>query len=433
MSTPPNSHRAGLRPGGAGSALEIGGRQLNRLPLEGVRVADFTWIGAGSFTTKLLADHGADVIKIESHGRMDSLRSSRPYQDGIPGINRSGYFADRNSSKRSVTLNLKTAEGQELARRLIATSDVVANNFTPGTMEKFGLGYEAVREIKQDIVYIAMSMQGASGPEHKYLGYGLTMGALTGLQFLSGLPDREPAGIGTNFSDHIPNPCHAAFAVLAALYHRRRTGEGQYIDLAQTESTIALLGPTMAQFSANGDVAERSGNERPPLSPHGVYPCRGEDRWIAISAWDDRSWIALTTVLGNPNWSRGAEFSDAVGRWAGRAAIEARLAAATRDWDAEALMTTLQRAGVAAGVVRTAADIVDEDPQLRHRNHWVTLAHPEMGNTVYNAPPFRIKGAPRAPRFAAPLLGQHTDDVCADIFGLSRAEIAKLSEAGALT
>ena len=406
---------------------------MNRLPLEGIRVADFTWIGAGSFTTKLLADHGADVIKIESHGRMDSLRSSRPYQAGIPGINRSGYFADRNSSKRSVTLNMKTAEGQELARRLIATSDVVANNFTPGTMDKFGLGYEAVRKIKKDIVYIAMSMQGASGPDHKYLGYGLTMGALTGLQFLSGLPDREPAGTGTNFSDHIPNPCHAAFSVLAALHHRRRTGEGQYIDLGQTEPTIALLGPTMAQFSANGDVAERSGNERPPLSPHGIYPCRGEDRWIAISAWDDRSWIALTTVLGNPSWSQGAEFSDAVGRWAGRATIEAGLAATTLAWDAEELMTTLQRAGVAAGVVRTAADIVDEDPQLRHRNHWVTLAHPEMGNTVYNAPPFRIEGAPQAPRFAAPLLGQHTDDVCADVFGLSQAEIAKLREAGALT
>jgi len=406
---------------------------LNRLPLEGIRVADFTWIGAGSFTTKLLADHGADVIKIESHGRMDSLRSSRPYQAGIPGINRSGYFADRNSSKRSVTLNLKTAEGQELARRLIATSDVVANNFTPGTMEKFGLGYESVREIKQDIVYIAMSMQGVSGPENKYLGYGLTMGALTGLQYLSGLPNREPAGTGTNFSDHIPNPCHAAFSILAALHHRRRTGEGQYIDLAQIEPTIALLGPAMAQFSANGDVAERSGNERLPLSPHGIYPCRGEDRWIAISAWDDRSWMALTTVLSSPSWSQGAEFSDAVGRWAGRATIEAGLAAATQDWDAEELMTALQRAGVAAGVVRTAADIVDEDPQLRHRNHWVTLTHPEMGETVYNAPPFRLEGAPQAPRFAAPLLGQHTDDVCADIFGLSQAEIAKLREAGALT
>jgi benzylsuccinate CoA-transferase BbsF subunit len=364
---------------------------------------------------------------------MDSLRSSRPYQDGRPGINRSGYFADRNSSKRSITLNMKTTEGQELARRLIATSDVVANNFTPGTMEKFGLGYEAVRAIKKDIVYIAMSMQGAAGPEHKYLGYGLTMGALTGLQYLSGLSDREPAGTGTNFSDHIPNPCHAAFAVLAALHHRRRTGEGQYIDVAQTEPTIALLGPAMMRFTANREMTERSGNERLPQTPHGVYPCRGDDRWIAISAWDDRSWIALTTVLGDPQWSLAPEFSDAAGRWAGRAAIEAGLSTATQAWDAEELMKALQRAGVAAGVVRTAADIVDVDPQLKHRQHWVKLDHPEMGKTVYNAPPFRIEGAPQAPRFAAPLLGQHTDEVCADIFGLSPAEITTLREAGALT
>jgi benzylsuccinate CoA-transferase BbsF subunit len=281
---------------------------LSRSPLHGVRVADFTWIGAGSFTTKLLADHGADVIKIESRSRMDSLRNSRPYKDGVPGINRSGYFADRNSSKRSTTLNLKTENGKELARRLIATSDIVANNFTPGTMEKFGLGYEVVREIRKDIIYIAMSMQGAAGPEHQYLGYGLTMGALTGLQFLSGLPDREPAGTGTNFSDHIPNPCHAAFAILAALRHRRQTGVGQYIDIAQTEPTIALLGPIMGDCSVNNRIAERSGNERPPLAPHGVYRCRGEDRWIAISAWRDATWAALRGVLGDPPLRSRYEF-----------------------------------------------------------------------------------------------------------------------------
>src|SRR5260370_14945123 len=206
---------------------ESGSHQLKPLPLRGIRVADFTWIGAGSFTTKLVADHGADVIKIESSGRMDSLRGSPPYKDGVPGINRSGYFADRNSSKRSITLNLKTEAGKELAQRLIATSDIVANNFTPGTMEKFGLGYEAVRAIKPDIIYIAMSMQGAAGPEHKYLRYGLTMRALTGLQFLSGLPAPEPARTGTNFSDPIPHPCHAAFAGLSSLSPLPPTGARQ--------------------------------------------------------------------------------------------------------------------------------------------------------------------------------------------------------------
>lgn len=396
-------------------------------------MADFTWIGAGSFTTKLLADHGADVIKIESRGRMDSLRSSRPYKDGVAGINRSGYFADRNSSKRSITLNLKTQAGKDLARRLIQSSDIVANNFTPGTMEKFGLGYRDVREIKKDIIYIAMSMQGADGPEHKYLGYGLTMGALTGLQFLSGLPDREPAGTGTNFSDHIPNPCHAAFAILAALRHRRLTGEGQYIDVAQTEPTIALLGPTMADFSANGRIQERSGNARAPRAPHGVFQCNGNDRWIAISAWQDESWAALCKVLGDPPFAAAPEFRTAQGRWAGRLQIEAGIASIVRYWGAEDLMLALQHAGVAAGVVRTAADIVDEDPQLQHRRHWVKLEHPEMGTSIYNAPPFRISGARPTPVAPAPLLGQHTDEVLTEILGLDTATVENLRQDDVLT
>lgn len=406
---------------------------MSRLPLEGIRVADFTWIGAGSFTTKLLADHGADVIKIESAERLDSLRSSRPYKDGVPGLNRSGYFADRNSSKRSITLNLKTAEGQHLARQLIATSDIVANNFTPGTMEKFGLGYDDVRRIRSDVIYLAMSMQGASGPEYKYLGYGLTIGALTGLQFMCGLPEREPAGTGTNFPDHIPNPCHAAFAVLAALRHRRKTGQGQYIDVAQTEPTVALLGPEIMKYNANSATDGRTGNQRSPRSPHGVFPCRGVDKWVAISAWEDRAWTSLVTTLGEPAWLSVPEFATCAGRWTHRAELEAGLARVTKEWDAEALMEALQAEGVAAGVVRTAADIVDHDPQLQHRGHWVKLQHPEMGETVYNAPPFRISDHPVTPLHAAPLLGQHTDDVCRDVFGLGDAEIGVLRSNGVLT
>jgi benzylsuccinate CoA-transferase BbsF subunit len=406
---------------------------LNSLPLEGVRVADFTWIGAGSFTTKLLADHGAEVIKIESNERMDSLRNSRPYKDGVPGMNRSGYFADRNSSKRSITLNLKTEAGQNLARRLIVQSHIVANNFTPGTMEKFGLGYGAVREFKKDIIYISMSMQGDSGPESRYLGYGLTIGALTGLQHLSGLPEREPAGTGTNFSDHIPNPCHAAFAILAALRHHRRTGEGQYIDVAQTEPTIALIGPTIIDYSVNGANTDRTGNERLPISPHGIYPCSGQDRWIAISAKSDGAWRALVDVLGAPGWATDAAYATGLGRWSGRKDIDAHLGAVTKEWVAEELMGRLQDVGVAAGVVNTAADVVDRDPQLVHRGHWVTLNHPEMGPSIYNAPPFRIVGSSPVPRSPAPLLGQHTDEVCTEVFGLAASEIEALRRDGILS
>lgn len=404
---------------------------MSKLPLEGVRVADFTWIGAGAFTTKLLADFGAQVIKIESAERLDALRGSRPFRDGKPGVNRSGYFADRNSSKRGITLNLKSAKGQELARQLIAKSDVVANNFSPGVMEKFGLGYKDVRRIRPDIVYISMSMQGGAGPEHKYLGFGLTIGALTGLQYLSGLPEAEPAGTGTNFPDHIPNPCHAAFAVLAALFHRRRTGEGQLIDMAQTEPMISLLGPTILNYTANGDLSERTGNVRMPRVPHGVYPCAGDDRWIAISAWTDAAWEALIRVLGFPNWA-DRELSGAERRLARRQEIDDGIAEITRQRDADELMAALQGEGVPAGVVRSAADVVLSDPQLRHRGHWVRLHHREMGRSLYNAPPFRMSGVDTVPRTPAPLLGEHTSEVCKEIFGFADDEIAKLRDEGVL-
>jgi benzylsuccinate CoA-transferase BbsF subunit len=401
-------------------------------PLSGVRIADFTWIGAGSFTTKLLADFGADVIKIESATRLDTLRDGAPFKDGIRGVNRSGYFADRNSSKRSVTIDMKRPEGQALARKLIARSDVVANNFTPGTMEKFGLGYEAVRAIREDIIYIAMSMQGSSGPEHKYLGYGLTIGALTGLQYLSGLPDRQPAGTGTNFPDHIPNPCHAAFAILAALRHRRRSGQGQMIDMAQTEPMISLLGPAVAQWTANGDVPDRRGNQHVAGAPHGVYPCAGDDRWIAISAIGPAAWSGLIQVLGLNSLGADERLLHANVRWARRAEIDRAIAGATKSWDAEKLMSALQEVGVAAGVVRDAAEIVTRDPQLQAREHWVSLQHPEMGKSIYNAPAYRMSGVETGPYSPAPLLGQHTEEVCRDVLELKPDEISALVDSGVL-
>jgi benzylsuccinate CoA-transferase BbsF subunit len=405
---------------------------MNKFPLAGITVADFTWIGAGSYTTKILADFGADVIKIESAERLDTLRDAKPFQGGIRGVNRSGYFADRNSSKRSVTLNLKTEEGRALARRIVEGSDVVANNFTPGTMEKFGLGYEAVRALRKDIVYIAMSMHGQDGPEAKYLGYGLTMGAVTGLHHLCGLPDQEPAGTGTNFPDHVPNPSHAAFAILAALRHRRRTGEGQFIDVAQIEPTIALLGPAVMDYTTNGRVAGRVGNQHIAAAPHGVYPARGDDRWIAISAPTDAAWRSLLQVLEDPALAQDARFATATARWDHRAALDAALGRVTAQHDALELAQRLQQRGVAAGPVQDAADVLQRDPQLRARGHWVHLDHPEMGRTVYNALPFRMSRTPGYPNRPAPLLGQHTDEVLRDRLGLAQSEIDALRSRGAL-
>ena len=401
---------------------------MSKLPLAGIRVTDFTWIGAGSYTTKLLADFGAEVIKIESSTRMDSLRSTAPFKDRIPGINRSGYFADRNTSKRSIRLNLKHPEAPAIARDLIATSDVVANNFTPGTLEKFGLGYGDVAKFKPDIIYVAMSMQGGAGPDAKYVGFGLTIAALTGLQYLSGQPDRPPAGTGTNYPDHVPNPCHGAFAVLSAIYHKRKTGEGQLIDLAQTEPTIALLGPAVVDYTVNGRVAERSGNDYWNAAPRGAYPCAGTNRWIAISIYTDEQWRALDELLGVTTEAR--EWTDRSVRLEHRRELDALVAARTCTWDARELMTALQARGVPAGVVQNAKDLVDDDAQLAHRKHWITLEHKEMGRTLYNAPPIRLSRTPAELSRPAPLLGEHTEEVCMDLLGMSRSRYEELHAAG---
>lgn len=401
-------------------------------PLAGVRVTDFTWMGAGSFATRLLADLGADVIKVESRMRLDTLRESKPFKDGIPGVNRSGYFSERNASKRSITLNMKSARAQELARALIAKSDIVANNFTPGTMEKFGLGYEDVRGFSPRSIYIAMSMQGSSGPEANYLGYGLTMGAVTGLHNLCGYPDRDPVGTGTNFPDHVPNPTHAAFAVLAALWYRRRTGIGQHIDLAQIEPTISLLGPSVLDFTANGHIAERAGNQHVAGAPHGVYPCAGVDRWIAIAATGDAQWRALVDVLGAGELGGDARFADPLGRWRHRGMLDGLIAGATHNWQAAELMHRLQANGVPAGVVNDSADVLRSDPQIAQRGQWIYLQHAEMGETVYTGAPFQLSRTPGQLTRPAPLLGEHTEQVCREELGLSESEIAALYEQGVL-
>ncbi len=398
------------------------------LPLNGIRVADFTWIGAGSFTTKLLADFGADVIKIETATRLDSLRETAPFKDGIAGVNRSGYFADRNTSKRSITLNLKHERAREIARKLIAQSDIVANNFTPGTMEKFGLGYEAVKAFKPDIIYLAMSMQGASGPDSRFVGFGLTIAALTGLQHLSGPAERMPAGTGTNYPDHVPNPSHGAFAVLAAIYRKRKTGLGQFIDLAQTEPTIALLGPAMVDYTANGRVAERCGNRHPDSVPHGVYPCKGENRWITISVYDDAQWRALAETLGPPRNERAWQNFNV--RREHEAELDQLISEQTCQRDAAELMTQLQARGVPSGVVQNARDLIDNDPQLAHRQHWLKLEHKEMGASLYNATPVRLSETPAQITRPAPLLGEHTHEVCTQLLGIDEHEFERLRGAG---
>jgi len=402
----------------------------DRLPLAGVRIADFTWVGAGPFLTKPLADHGADVIKVESRTRTDSIRDMPPFAGGVRGLNRSGYFANRNSSKRSICLDLKTTEGRDLALRLIAASDIVVNNFTPGTMDRLGLGYEAARAVRPDVIYLEMPMQGSTGPHKNFRGYGMSIAAAGGVFGLSGYPDRPPVGTGTNYPDHVPNPLHGAIAVLAALRNRRRTGRGQYIEVAQLESTVNLIGPSMVAAAA-GEPTFRRGNEDETAIPHGVYPCAGEDRWCAIAVLDDAQWSALVQVLGAPEWACDPALATSEGRRADPS-LDESLASATRGWEPEILADALTAAGVPAARVNNARDLIESDPQLRARGHWVKLRHPEMGDCIYDGIPYRLSKTPGRLQWAAPQLGADTWAVCTELLGVSNTEYERLEESGAV-
>lgn len=388
-------------------------------PLRGIRVIDFSWVGAGSYATKILADLGADVIKIESTKKVDGIRLSPPFAGGESGVNRSGYFADRNTSKRSMLLNLKHAEAVQIALRLIADADIVCNNFSPGVMDRLGLGYDAVSEVNPRIVYLSMSMNGASGPERNARGYGAMMSAITGFHHLSGIPGRIPAGTGTNYPDHIPNPTHAAFALLAALRHSRRTGRGQQIDMAQTEAMLVTLGPEMLAWTVNGDDPAPVGNSADGWVWQDVLPGRADDSWIAVSARTVDEWRALLGALDLPGTLDPQRDRSAI-------------ATAVARWDNHELAHELQRVGVPAAPVLSPPEVVD-DPQLTHREHWQMLEHPEMGRTLYNGQPFRFARARVQPTSSAPLLGEHTAEICEELLGLEPAEIERLRDTDVLS
>jgi len=396
--------------------------------LRDIRFADLTWAGAGPFSTKIFSDFGAEVIKVESATRVDPVRLGGPFRDGVPGINRSGYFASRNTGKKSVALNLKSGEGMEVVRDIIRTADVVSNNFGPGAMDRLGLGYEAVREIRPDVIYLSMPMYGESGPLSTLLGVGMTISAVTGMMSLTGYQGGPPIGPGTHFPDHAANPYHAAFAVLAALRYRRRTGRGMKIDLSQVESTINCLGDAVLEHAVTGEEPERVGNRSLQHAPHNVFRCAGEDRWCAITVLTDAQWAALARLIG---LTPDPELATAAGRLARVDDVEAPVTAWTASRDAAEVMRTLQAAGIPAGVVHSSRSLMEEDEQLRHRQYWQRLDHPELGQATYTSPPFRMDHE-RVELTRPPLIGEHTDEVLSGVLGYHAARIASLRASGTI-
>jgi benzylsuccinate CoA-transferase BbsF subunit len=388
----------------------------SRLPLSGVRVIDFTWVGAGPFTTKVLADFGAEVVKIESRARPDQLRKAEPLV-GSRGLDESGYFAVRNPNKKSVTINMKHPDASRIVLAMARRADVIANSFSPGVMERFGLSYEKVAPVNPSIIYLSMPMAGKSGPYRDFIGYGMSIAALTGMFGLAGLPGRAPVGTGTNFPDHLPNPLHAAFAVLAALEYRARTGEGQEIIVSQIDSTLATFPDALLDFAANRRVRRAGDPPWDDLALRRIFPCAGEDRWCALSVQADQM-PALLRAIGERPDADPSRCEERIGEW-------------TRARRAEDAVDALRGAGIATCVVATPKDLLDDHTHLAARGFWQRLVHSKMGPMTYQGIAARLSRTPTSYRSCAPLLGQHNDGL-AELSGLPESEIAELTASGAI-
>jgi benzylsuccinate CoA-transferase BbsF subunit len=400
--------------------------------LAGLRVIDFTWVGVGPLLTKYLADFGAEVIRIESRTHLDSFRFAPPFVEDTPGIERSGHFLSLNTGKSHVTLNLNHPQGRELARRLIAQADVVAETFTSRVMEKWRLTFQDLQQIKPDLVMISLSMAGRTGPHRDALGFGTVLQAAAGLAYVTGWPDRPPAIPGVAYTDWT-TPFFGLVALLAALDYRRRTGQGQYIDVSNLEVGVNCLEAAILDYTVNGRIQRRAGNEcmvgdLPGAAPHGVYRCQGINRWCAITVGNDQEWRRFCDVLGHPRWTQDPRFTSELGRVQNRDALNLLVERWTSRHPAGEVMARLQAAGIAAGVVQNAADL-EADPQLMHRGQSVYVDHPEVGVQRYDAPAFQLPASPAQLR-PVPTLGQHNADVFKGLLGLSDGEYEALEREG---
>jgi crotonobetainyl-CoA:carnitine CoA-transferase CaiB-like acyl-CoA transferase len=398
-------------------------------PLDGVKVADFSWIGVGPITAKALGDHGATVVHIESDSPADRLRLVGPFKDGIAGVNRCQFFGSFNTSKLSLQLNLKHPVGNDIAKRLLTWCDVALDSFTAGTMADLGLGYDVARQLNPGIIMATTCLMGQNGPAAKLAGYGYHAAAVSGFYEITGWDDRPPAGPFNAYTDTVA-PRFLATTLVAALDHRRRTGEGQFIDQAQMESALHFLAPELLDMQLSGVSARRNGNVEPGCAPHDAYPCAGVDQWCAIAVETDEQWRALRTALGEPAWAMDSALDTAAGRLGHVDEIDRELSAFTSEHEPRALMELLQAAGVPAGMVQRSSDHL-EDPQLLHRSFFRRLEHPEMGEIPYEGHQFTIRGYDNGPRFPAPCLGEHTYEVLTEVLGMDVDEVSEVLGSGA--
>jgi crotonobetainyl-CoA:carnitine CoA-transferase CaiB-like acyl-CoA transferase len=396
-----------------------------RLPLEGVRVADFTWVWAGPFCTMHLAHLGAEVIKIESQARPDLARRLPIVPQGMePDVNRSGYFNQWSQGKKSILLNLSKPEGIAIAKQLVAKSDVVVENFATGVMDQLGLSYEALKQVKPDLIMASISGYGHTGPQRKYMGYGPAVAPLTGLSSLSGYTGGSPQELGISYGD--PNAgINAAVAICAALAARKRTGQGQYIEVSLWEAMAALVPEGWMDYAMNGTQPARMGNRDQAMAPYNCFRCAGEDEWVSIACGAEDEWQALCRVMGQEQLTSDVRFSTAEARKANEDELERIVTAWTTTQNKWDVTRILQTVGVAAYPTMSSKDLL-EDPQLNERGFFVRLPHAEVGVRTHAGMPWLLTHAPNGVRAPAPLLGQDTEWVLRNLLDYSAAEIAQL-------
>jgi crotonobetainyl-CoA:carnitine CoA-transferase CaiB-like acyl-CoA transferase len=415
-------------------------------PLAGLRVADFCWMGVGSVATRLLADFGAEVIKIENRGRLDMPRRLPIYKDDPrsygeevtdPDPDRGGLFNNYCRNKLGITLDMGTVQGRALCDRLIGVSSVVTENFAPGVMERWGLTYDRIRELRPDAIMARMSGFGHSGPHQHHKSYGPVVQAVCGLSSNSGLPGHEPSGWGLSYMDN-QAAYYGSAAVLLAVHDRMRTGRGCEIDLSAVEVGITLLGPDLLDTLVNGRPGRRPdfprGNrvEHPPAAPHGVYPASGHDEWVAVAVVDDPAWEALVAQMGSPAWALDPALATTAGRVARQDELDDRVGAWTKNFDRHDLMHRLQAAGVPAGAVQNSRDLAEDDPQIAARGTFFELDHPVIGPALFEGQPMRMSGAEPDNWRSAPLLGEDNDYVFGELLGVGADERAELHARGVI-
>ena len=409
------------------------------LPLDGVRVCDFSWIIAGPQATRIMADLGADVVKVENESHLDSIRLGLQVNPERPTYNGSGFHSDFNRNKRGIQANLNHPDGRAAVEKLIQNSDIVIENFSAGAFARMGFSWERLQELNPDIIYVSCSGYGHVGRDASYVTWGPTAQAVSGNTYMSGLPDMPPAGWGYSYLDHTAG-FYGAIAMLMALWHRKQTGEAQFVDMSQIETGMVLTGVPVLDYQVNGREYVRVGNRSkwPAIAPHGVFRCaaderaptsqpeHNDDRWIAITVDGEDQWESLCSVLEAPELLRDQRFIDNDLRVRYEEELESLIGEYTRARDCFELMYALQEQGVPAGVCQRTDDKMVRDDQLAEREFYREAPHAEIGVHKYEGYPVSFSGARWRMDRGAPLLGEDTMAVLTDLLGYTHEEVAQM-------